>query len=658
MKLKDVGFFQRHLEKLVLGAAGAFLLGIAGVYLIGDPYTVTLENRQLQPEEVPTYVRDRARELESRLADEEPLADIEEVAQVPELAPTFIAALRPEPSQFVMAPIGAGAMSPADFEPPIDPSEPYHVPSPPTPENVVARTGNAVLADRPSGMARGHYQSLLELVGNHEPRDFRYVSVDGEFNFDRWREQLEHPPEDADGLPLRRLWWARMIGAAGVYLQRQRYDPLTGEWGETSIVDPLPQPHQVAFKPEERVDWDREQGRRAIRFLRENQGMIQRPDFPPTRHASWRPPHLMPPPLEPEELSELRSVNSRIERHRRQISRIEQQIERRRGDVPPRLQDRLEREREGLEEELLNRDRLLGFDVDEELERFEQDRRAQRQQRRGGPGAGQWEEDPWEDAPVGREDEPWGDPAMDEPGRRAGGAARPGQRTQPDRGILAPWQEQAEEPATPADEQARREHIVRVWAHDLTVEPGATYRYRLIVSVLNPLFQQDRVPAEQRDQYHDRVALGPDEQTLAETDWTDPVRVSPDYRFFLVGGSAENEIAEVELWRIYDGRWRRGEFQVRPGDPIAGTAAIDLDDGRRVEVPMHADAVLVDLISSGAGGPLARGDGVRMVYFDQQHETMADRSVDEDEESIERLRLESEITLQQTLGHQARANGR
>lgn len=708
MKLKNVGFFQRHLEKVVLGAAALFMLVIVAMYVLSDPFSVEVSNQRLLPAEIPQVIRDRAAELERRLEDDDPLSDTDVDMEVPELVSTFRPALTPEPTRVALTAISDGPPRPGDFEPPVDVDQPYYVPRPNLPENTVARADNAVLGNRPAGMTNRFYQDIVELVGRDEPRDFRYVSVEGEFNMDRWRDRLEQKPADAEGLQISRLWWARLVGVAGVYLQRQELDPISDEWVNTTIVEPLP--HQLAFRDSDRVDWDRQQGQEAVRYIRAHQDTVQRPPFVPTRHRQWRPPQHMPAPLDQDELRQLQRLNRDIERTRDRIRSDENVLDIQPGERPggrlsergQRVWERLQDRREELEELLYDRDRLFGFVAEEEdpdardaTDRrrrspfYEDDRdTGQRRDPRGQrqrPGRGQGPMPP-DDYELDPPDAPWDSPTRDAVRRSADPRhEQPRRHDQPRTdqwqepwqaepeppqdapygqddpfgpggADVPPWQRGQQDPRMPQMEPDEpREDIARVWAHDLTVEPGKTYRYRLVVSVLNPLFQQERVPDEQREQYYDRIALGPDEQTLAAAPWTDPVHVAPEYHFFLVGGSAENETAEVEVWRIYDGQWRRGEFTIRPGDRIAGSTQIDTPTGR-MQLDLEVDAVLVDLMSSERrAGRLGAGDDMRMLYLDQREDVMADRSVDEDSESVERMRLESEVTLQQALAQQARA---
>jgi hypothetical protein len=111
---------------------------------------------------------------------------------------------------------------------------------------------------------------------------------------------------------------------------------------------------------------------------------------------------------------------------------------------------------------------------------------------------------------------------------------------------------------------------VRIWAHDLTAEPGATYRYRLGIVVNNPAF--GRVAAmhdEQKDLAEQPLVYG------EMSEWTDPVEVDQMEYFFVTSASsggqgalASGAKATVDVFRFYYGFWRRGSTGLKPGDVI------------------------------------------------------------------------------------------
>ena len=134
-----------------------------------------------------------------------------------------------------------------------------------------------------------------------------------------------------------------------------------------------------------------------------------------------------------------------------------------------------------------------------------------------------------------------------------------------------------------------------VWAHDLGVEPGKTYRYRCRILMFNPFFARGR-------------QLLPDQQGLAESfeiasavsEWSSPVQVAPPVEFFVVrasdgGGSLGMGEARIELYRYEGGARRTEQFTVQPGERIGRKARV----GDSM-VDFQTDWYLVDVIDDPA----------------------------------------------------------
>ncbi len=187
----------------------------------------------------------------------------------------------------------------------------------------------------------------------------------------------------------------------------------------------------------------------------------------------------------------------------------------------------------------------------------------------------------------------------------------------------------------------------KVWAHDLTVESGQTYRYRLSVKLINPLFQRSQLSGRQREEYFHKLAL----QSLPSP-WSDPIQVDPEHRFFVVGGSSvENEVT-VEVWRVFNGRPRVKEFRVKPGDPIGGVVTIAAGD-IEMDVDMGIGITVVDLLEV----PSTQGIGTtttKVLFFDVDQNSLIERTIEVDRDSPERAWLLKQASLASAV---AEANG-
>lgn len=113
-----------------------------------------------------------------------------------------------------------------------------------------------------------------------------------------------------------------------------------------------------------------------------------------------------------------------------------------------------------------------------------------------------------------------------------------------------------------------------VWGHDLEVEGGRSYEYRVRVLVNNPLFGFANNLAEES-----RAAAAEPVLTSEWSAWTSPVSVDQNLYWFTTRASEGGRqavgvvapTATVEVYRFYYGYWRRDEARVRIGDPIGAS---------------------------------------------------------------------------------------
>lgn len=132
-----------------------------------------------------------------------------------------------------------------------------------------------------------------------------------------------------------------------------------------------------------------------------------------------------------------------------------------------------------------------------------------------------------------------------------------------------------------ADDEAAKTFLgneaFRVWAHDLDVVQGAEYRYRLRIKVNNPIYGKEKSL---------NAAVG-DDMNLARqpyafspwSSWSEPTMVGQKSYLFLnnadearrtggginlIGGSGARVSAEV--FHMYYGHYRRGSITLEPGD--------------------------------------------------------------------------------------------
>lgn len=140
----------------------------------------------------------------------------------------------------------------------------------------------------------------------------------------------------------------------------------------------------------------------------------------------------------------------------------------------------------------------------------------------------------------------------------------------------------------------RSEGEIAVWFHDEAVLPGKTYRYRMRVNLWNRYVGRKESLAEPRQA--DSVVLT-GEWSLP----TGPITVAPKQHFFVRGPSFGEPAASIDVFTWHKGTWIRQDFKARVGDVIGGelevrTGAVDVD-GRpvRERVDFNTGAIVLDL---------------------------------------------------------------
>lgn len=158
-----------------------------------------------------------------------------------------------------------------------------------------------------------------------------------------------------------------------------------------------------------------------------------------------------------------------------------------------------------------------------------------------------------------------------------------------------------------------------LWVHDLDVESGKTYRYRMTVVLNNPFFGRDAALTD------DQVSLAASPLIHSEpSEWSEPIEVDRETYAFFVSASEGDQIggprATVHLFGFYYGYWRRAVAPLEPGDTVVGEARLpelQIFDLEKFEAqkPQARDLGLDPGFGPGGGDPremdvLRRGEEV------------------------------------------------
>jgi hypothetical protein len=130
-----------------------------------------------------------------------------------------------------------------------------------------------------------------------------------------------------------------------------------------------------------------------------------------------------------------------------------------------------------------------------------------------------------------------------------------------------------------------------LYCNDLTVEQGKTYRYRIRVAVVNPLYHKPSLPPDQMKANQTKF-----EVFSNWTEWTKPVVIEQFQYFFVdsVQPSPYPGQARIEIDRYFQGEWVSHVFAVRAGDPVGGKANASVN-GQDNEVDFFTGAYVIDM---------------------------------------------------------------
>jgi hypothetical protein len=172
---------------------------------------------------------------------------------------------------------------------------------------------------------------------------------------------------------------------------------------------------------------------------------------------------------------------------------------------------------------------------------------------------------------------------------------------------------------------------VTVWGHDVDVRPGHSYRYRITVRVVNPLFQQPDLPEEQRKKFKDQLLLS--SQASA---WSQRVDVEPRTRFFLTRPN------KVEVYYIFNGKRHVKEFTLQPGNRI-GQSIMMNHDNQALRIDLSVAALVMDMGTVPSSLNTPSETTTRLTYWDEALRSVRSRTVEVDRDSLERQEMRDEM---------------
>jgi hypothetical protein len=613
MKRKGITIWEQHLERFVLGAAVIFFIAFTALQFLSEPNSVDVPAAgMVSPGDIDDLLSEKATRLQARLApgaeaaftidDPTPVLDRFEggldasISRSPTIAPSQ--------RRVVLAPEFHAQTGVA-----------YHVPEIAAPTNVVRDQTFDALEE----FEVAAHPALAERFPD-APHDLAWVTPAALFDLKAVREEFQRAGTNESAIPAN--WYRNRIDVFDVRVEREEY--VDGTWTNQVVLDPLP--GRVSFREELGGTIDRATSGTLLAQLAEPgvQREILRPAFYDTLNDTWSAP------------------NPRIGDEDEAVEGSEEEIKLR------RLVRKILRET-GKRDDLLEQLGDLGGSMGER-DRGRDEEEASRPPRApggtggaggagGAGGSGDRRGPPKEKrrAPGG------GGFGLGSEGGASGptGAQKQKQIDNLKKRIraidrrLASWENEAAslrtalgvdvDAAAAAAEEAQDEIVV--WAHDMTVEAGKTYRYRFTVEVYNPFY------AKKLNLLEDQHALA-DSITLSSTPsaWSAPKRVLPDRKVYITrayGADARGKRgtlglgqATAEVYRFYHGRWWVDSFAVQPGDRI-GTVET-MRDAEVDSIDFGTNWFVLDIVQDIGVDREAeeRGLGARVVLQSMEDEAM------------------------------------
>ena len=518
MKLKGVNPIAQHIEKIVLGLTTIIFLAVISLQFVSQPNKVDTGTRKVAPDQIYNELASSANALQSQISDLSPaLPDVKPV----DLLATYNNAFDANENALTQLPIALGKgtdvvslLSITDFTPQGGENlGDIQAMSVPATTTPLASSTWATL----DPYAILEVPDYADFVPTAQPFDFPSVSIEADFPGTTLRDVLQgndgHP-----GVP--RLFWAT-TGMAIMALDVQRQQRLPdGSWSEpTPITTPpaTPLPTNAVTKHDGLVRLNT-----IIASAQEVAPQIMRPTFPPTISGpTWEPPSNA--------ISDKDLGLTQTQRLQRTLTRLTAEVQRLQN--PTRSRTRSTQDRSG---------------------------KTSRNTRDPGSGGG------------------------------GGGGQSTNPRTQERIERLEKQidsiQQELEELGIDTDDtlvtpkiDILNQDILQLWAHDLGVTPGATYRYRTRAVLNNPYFR--------KGPYLDETDHAQQELTIEPfiagswSDWSKPVVVG-DKEFFFVAeatqpiSGADLPQAKVELYSMYYGYYRRSSMNIEPGQPLQANIRI------------------------------------------------------------------------------------
>jgi len=539
MKLKGVNPIEQHIEKIVLLVVLILFLAVLSLQFVGRPNDVDVGSRKVAPDQVFAVLEGQANQLQSQLSDLSPaLPEIQSVDLVARYNDAFESASGG--SLALSSPLGDGvavAVGTIVITPQANQGPIQGLRVPATTKPIAASLWSTL--DPYAVLAVPEYE---QYVPEAQPFDFASVTIEAVFNGKDLESALLGNGDEQAAIP--RLFWS-VSGLAILGFEVEREELMSdGTWGAgESIETPPHTPRPMAVLGEDAGLLD------LTGLVTKAAGVVDeiaRPMFPPTiAGEAWTPPSERTEMADDSESSKITRLTRQLDRSKGELDRLQnpqQQNQNTRGpkSAPGRDPGRLPIQPPTGDRNKNKIDRLEKKikDIEDQLKELGVD--------------------------------------VNDTGR-----SRQVRTSMTDVGSVL------------------EEEAVELWAHDLGVKPGATYRYRSRVVVNNPLFRKSS-ELDPDDEAQQALTLDPFARG-SWSEWSEPVVVGASEYFFVTGAEDQGRFgasgpkATIELYKMFYGHYRRSTLSAMPGDELATAVRMSGDlllfDPATIEADDAAKAV-------------------------------------------------------------------
>jgi hypothetical protein len=526
MKLKGVNPIEQHIEKIVLAVVLILLLAVLSMQFVLRPNDIEVSStRSVSPDQVYTVLESQANQLESQLSDQNP--------ELPELQPVDLVVRYNEAfenssggSIQLSSALGTGVdiadTTGASIDIPVATDGPVAA-------LMVPKTSTPLAASLWSTLDPYAVEQVPEygqFIPAAQPYDFPSISIEANFSGKDLEASLLGKNGSNGAIP-RRFWSATGLAILGFEAERQQLME-DGTWGSSEpIVTPPHTPKPIGALG---ADAGLLELTALVTTANGVVDEVARPMFPPTiSGAEWIPP------------SERVATGNDSESD--QIKRIQRRLDRAKG----------------------------------ELERLTNAPTGNRDPGPGGGGKTSRTRDPQPSGPTST------NRSQQDRIKKLREDIKEYEKELEDLGVDLDDNRSSRQARTSKTDMGSilEEESVELWAHDLGVEPGATYRYRTRVVVNNPLFRKggelDPDDANQQALTTNPFARGD------WSSWSESVVAGAEEYFFVTGAESQTGFATggtkatIELYKMFYGHYRKSTLSVTPGDELATTVRMSGD---------------------------------------------------------------------------------